>query len=257
MTEQHWLHPLRTADQDRGTPLARLVCLPHAGGSPSFFRDWPRHLDPAVEAHAICYPARHHRFTDPAVTAMPDMARQVAEALAPLADRPLWLFGHSMGAAVAYETARVLTDAHGVRPAGLVVSGFPPPHRLPPAGTIHLRGDDAIVADVLDMGAADSALLAEPELRELLLPALRADYTLIETYRPAPAEPLDVPLVVVYGTDDEDAAVPAAEWARHSSRSTEELALPGGHFYLQDRAPELLAHLSERILTASAAQDRG
>ncbi|NXY94232.1 thioesterase [Streptomyces sp. BR123] len=251
MTDQRWLHPLAAAEPHEHDPLARLVCLPHAGGSPSAFRDWPRHLDSRIEALAICYPGRHDRFADPVVTAMADMAREVAAALAPLADRPLWLFGHSMGAAIAYETVRVLADVHGVRPAGLVVSGFPPPHRLPTGNAIHLQGDDAIIADVLGMGAADRAVLAEPELRELVLPALRADYTLIETYRPAPAEPLGIPLIVAYGTDDEDAAGPADEWARHSSGNTEKLPLPGGHFYLQDRAEELLSRLSQRILATA------
>ncbi|MFJ6632433.1 thioesterase II family protein [Streptomyces sp. NPDC091376] len=250
MTDQRWLHPLAAAEPRGRDPLARLVCLPHAGGSPSSFRDWPRHLDSRIEALAICYPGRHERFADPVVTTMADMAREVAGALAPLADRPLWLFGHSMGAAIAYESVRVLTDVHGVRPAGLVVSGSPPPHRLLAGDAIHVRGDDAIIADVLDMGAADSAVLADPELRELLLPALRADYTLIETYRPAPAEPLDIPLIVAYGTDDEDAAGPAGEWARHSSNTAELLPLPGGHFYLQKRAEELLSHLSQRLLAA-------
>ncbi|MFE7778876.1 thioesterase II family protein [Streptomyces sp. NPDC057445] len=254
MNDQRWLQPFATGRRGGEPPLARLVCLPHAGGSPSFFRDWPRHLDPRIEATAVCYPGRNDRFGDPVVTGMEEMARQLAAVLAPLRDRPLWLFGHSMGAAIGYETARLLLHVHGVRPAGLFVSGFPPPHRLE-ARAVHLQGDDAIVADVLDMGAAESALLAEPEFRELLLPAFRADYELIETYRPADAEPLDVPLTVCYGTADEDAATWAGEWARHSSRYAGPLAFPGGHFYLQDAAPQLLADLSHRILTAAKGED--
>ncbi|MGI5403455.1 thioesterase II family protein [Streptomyces sp. CA-135486] len=253
MNEQRWLQTFPAARQHGKPTQARLVCLPHAGGSPSFFRDWPQHLDARIETVAVCYPGRQERFGDPVITDMHDMSQRLAAVLAPLCDQPLWLFGHSMGAAIGYEAARVLLNTFGVRPAGLFVSGIAPPHRIGKRD-VHLQGDDAIVADVLDMGAAESALLAEPEFRELLLPAFRADYQLIETYRPADTPPLDIPLTAYYGTADEDAATWIDEWERYSVRSTAAMPFPGGHFYVQDAAPQLIADLSHRILTGTRGE---
>ncbi|MEU4493955.1 alpha/beta fold hydrolase [Streptomyces sp. NPDC023998] len=253
MNEQRWLQTFAAARPNGGSTQARLVCLPHAGGSPSFFRDWPQHLDPRIETLAVCYPGRQERFGDLVITDMHEMSQRLAAVLAPLGDRPLWLFGHSMGAAIGYEAARVLLNTYGVQPAGLFVSGIAPPHRIE-KGDVHLQGDDAIVADVLDMGAAESALLAEPEFRELLLPAFRADYQLIESYRPTDTPPLDIPLTAYYGTADEDAATWADEWARYSVRSTATMAFPGGHFYLQEAAPQLLADLSHRVLAGTQGE---
>ncbi|MFJ9107931.1 thioesterase II family protein [Streptomyces sp. NPDC102283] len=257
--DQEWLHPFATTTNTAttrppgATPRARLVCLPHAGGSPSFFRDWPRHLDPEIELSAVCYPGRQTRFADPVITDMRVMADRLAAVLATGSDLPLWLFGHSMGALLAYETALTLREGFGRPVAGLLVSGAVPPHRNESRG-IHTRGDEAIVADVLDMGAAESELLADPEFRAFLLPAFRADYELIETYRPTPgAAPLDAPLTACFGTEDEDARRWVDEWRAYGSGPTAVVSYPGDHFYLQDAAPDLVPDLSRRILAPRPA----
>ncbi|MFE7131732.1 thioesterase II family protein, partial [Streptomyces sp. NPDC057638] len=255
MTQQRWLQRVGPPPAHIAPPLAQLVCLPHAGGSPTFFRDWHQYLDPRIDLLAVCYPGRQGRFADPVITDMTEMAQALAGELAALDDRPLWLFGHSMGAAIGYESARILIDRYRVRPAGLLVSGFPPPHRMEPRA-LHREGDDAIVTDVLELGAASSALLAEPEFRELLLPAFRADYQLIETYRPTVTDPLDIPLTAYYGRADDDAATHVGEWDRYSTRTTPPMSYPGGHFYLQDMAPRLIADLSRRVLATLTTADR-
>jgi pyochelin biosynthetic protein PchC len=257
-TPSRWLRHLGGPDD----PAARLVCLPHAGGSPTFFRDWPGHLDGSVEILAVCYPGRQDRFAEPCVTDMGEMAAEVARALLPLTDRPLALFGHSMGATVGFEAARILRDEHGVTLACLLVSGAVPPH-LVPRGTRHTEGDDALVADILEQGATESAMLADPEMREFLMPAIRGDYRLIETYEfAAGGAPLDTPVVAYYGEQDTDAAVGAAEWGRLTHVPVEAVALPGGHFYLQDERRELLADVGRRIAagaphSAGGEQGRG
>ncbi|MFJ9136156.1 thioesterase II family protein [Streptomyces sp. NPDC102256] len=233
-----------------GEAEATLVCLPHAGGAPTFFRDWPALLTPALDVAAVCYPGRQDRFDEPCITDMTVMAGEVAAALAPLADRgPLALFGHSMGAAVSYEAARLLQSRHGVRPAHLLVSGLVPPHRILP-GTRHLKSDAALAADLLEQGGTDAQVLADEELRALVMPAVRADYQLIETYRHAPADgPLDIPITAYYGQDD--ARTPAAtmpDWQLHTHASTESRSFPGGHFYLQHHRSDLMTDIRERLL---------
>ncbi|OQQ20629.1 hypothetical protein B0675_24875 [Streptomyces sp. M41(2017)] len=235
-----------------GEAEATLVCLPHAGGAPTFFRGWPALLTPALDGVAICYPGRQDRFDEPCITDMTVMAGEVAAALAPLAEQgPLALFGHSMGAAVAYEAARLLHTRHGVRPAHLFVSGLLPPHRIRP-GTRHLKSDAALAADLLEQGGTDVQVLADEELRALVMPAVRADYQLIETYRHSPAGGrLDVPITAYYGQDD--SRTPAAtmpDWQLHTHASTETLSFPGGHFYLQEQRGALTSDIRDRLMAS-------
>ncbi|MFD6919607.1 thioesterase II family protein [Streptomyces sp. NPDC059944] len=241
------------------TAEATLVCLPHAGGAPTFFRDWPAHLAPSLDVIAVCYPGRQDRFDEPCVTDMTTMAGEVAAAVVPLAERgPLALFGHSMGAAVAYETARLLQSRRGIRPAHLFVSGLVPPHRVLP-GIRHLKSDAALASDLLEQGGTDSRVLADEELRALVMPAVRADYELIETYRHvAAAEPLDVPITAYFGRDD--ARTPPTvmpEWRLHTNAPTETRFFAGGHFYLQQQRRELTKDIRSRLEPCKAHSSMG
>jgi pyochelin biosynthetic protein PchC len=249
-TRDAWLRRYRAASP---AAEATLVCLPHAGGAPTFFRDWPDLLSPALDLVSVCYPGRQDRFHERCVTDMAEMAQEVAEALAPLANRPLAVFGHSMGAAVGYETARLLKARHGVRLAHLFVSGMVPPHRVP-VGTRHLEGDAALAADILQQGGTDARMLADDELRAFVMPAIRADYQLMETYpHSAGDEVLDTPITAYYGRQDADITAPAVrEWARYTRTPAGTRSFDGGHFYLQEQhtARALAADVESRLLAS-------
>ncbi|MFF8035274.1 MULTISPECIES: thioesterase II family protein [unclassified Streptomyces] len=237
---------------------ATLVCLPHAGGAPTFFRPWAERLAGSLDVVPVCYPGRQDRFTEPCVTRMHVLAEEVADALLPLTDRPLALFGHSLGAALGYEVARLLRQAHGKDVAHLFVSGMVPPHLVPP-GRRHLEGDEALIADVLEQGGTDAALLADEDFRAFLLPAIRGDYRLMETYTFTGADrALNAPVTVYYGRQDKDVSAEAAgEWARHTTGPTEVLDFPGGHFYLQDVLETLVADVERRVLDSVRGPGHG
>ncbi|MFH8803877.1 thioesterase II family protein [Streptomyces sp. NPDC017936] len=232
-------------------PAATLVCLPHAGGAPTFFRPWAERLAGSLDVVPVCYPGRQDRFDEPCITRMDVLAEEVAAALLPLTDRPLALFGHSMGAALGYEVARLLRHTHGKDIAHLFVSGMVPPHLVPP-GRRHLEGDEALLADIREQGGTDAALLADQEFRAFLLPAIRGDYRLMETYAFTGADrALDAPVTVYYGRQDKDVtAEAAAAWARHTTGPTEVVDFPGGHFYLQDVLRTLVADVERRVLAS-------
>lgn len=163
-------------------PRLRLACFPHAGGSASFFRSWSERLPPDIDLLALQYPGREDRFNEAPATRLEDLADGAALALRDFADAPLALFGHSLGAALAYETALRLESA-GAPLRHLFVSAHPAPHRQR-GGALH-RGDEAaLLEDVRRQGGA-SELLEDADLRALFLPILRADYQAIETYRRA------------------------------------------------------------------------
>ncbi|MBK3582065.1 thioesterase, partial [Streptomyces sp. MBT65] len=163
-------------------PDQRLICFPHAGGSAAFFRDWGTRL-PGTEVHTVRYPGRAERIDDPPAKDLRVLAHAIASAVEPLADRPLLLFGHSMGAAVALETARAL-ERRGIRPAHLVASGSrnaPHPHPEDLA-TDQDENDDTVMAHLLTLGGTDPDLAADPEFRSLVLPYIREDGRMFRSY---------------------------------------------------------------------------
>ncbi|MDH6576346.1 alpha/beta fold hydrolase [Kitasatospora sp. MAP5-34] len=222
----------------------RLVCFPHAGGSPTFYRNWQRRLPAGHELLAVCYPGRQDRIGEPLVTDMARLADELTEALLPYLDRPFAFFGHSMGSAVAYETALRLGRRHGLRPTRLFVSGRGAPHTLEPT-TTYLSDDETLLAEINQLGNSTSHLLADTALRALLLPPVRADFQLIETYQPAGRDRVGCPLVVYYGAQDRGCTPERIRgWSELSSARAEFKSFPGGHFYLEGCEGELLNHLS-------------
>ncbi|MGI5128272.1 thioesterase II family protein [Pseudonocardia sp. CA-107938] len=226
MTTDRWLRRYG----EPGEPTVRLVCLPHAGGSASYFFPLARALPAHVEVFAVQYPGRQDRFTEPCIDDVGVLAEHLAPVLAARRDLPLVLFGHSMGATVAFEIARRLVDTAGP-PAGLVVSARRAPSRHRATG-IHLLDDAGLLAELSRLNGTDAAVLDDPELIQLVLPAIRNDYKAAETYRYVPGPPLPVPIVGICG-DSDPRLTPddVAAWRVHTTAGFTLRVLPGGHFY--------------------------
>jgi pyochelin biosynthesis protein PchC len=225
----------------------RVVCFPHAGGGASFFRSWADGLPASVDLLAVQYPGREDRAREPAIARMDELADAVAGAVGELLGQPLVLFGHSMGASVAHEVARRIGARAGSRLRGLVVSGQPGPRHLVP-GTLHLEPDEAIWADVVRLNGTATPLTGHEELRRLLLPTLRSDYRLIETYRPRPGQRLGCPVVACLGGADPDVTrEQAASWSETTSGPFELRVFPGDHFYLKRCRDELIAAVLQTL----------
>ena len=227
-----------------GDPRVSLVCLPHAGGAASAYRGWRGRLPADVELLAIRYPGREERLAEPPVESMDEMAGQIAEQLAPLADRGLALFGHSMGAAIAFEVA-LLLERRGPGPAVLMLSGRGAPGTPEP----EVADDDESVLDhIRSLGSGTASAYEDEELRPLLLPSLKADLRLLAGHDPEPGRTLEAPIVVYAGSADNGVSVTeAALWARSTRGRSSLRVFPGGHFYLIDREAELLADISSRL----------
>ncbi|SFP31270.1 alpha/beta fold hydrolase [Actinomadura madurae] len=225
--DDRWLRIYRP----RPDAALRLVLLPHAGGSASFYRFWPGLMPDSVEVVAVQYPGREDRLGDPRIDDMDDLATALTGVISRQVRAPYALFGHSLGAAVAYETARRLEDS-GPGPVHLLASGRHAPQDFRHED-VHLRDDDALVAELTRLGGTAAVLLSEPALREMVVPILRNDYRLAETYRCADPRPLRCPITAVIGERDPEVTRAEARRWEHLTRAAFKLwVLPGGHFYL-------------------------
>jgi surfactin synthase thioesterase subunit len=225
----------------------RLVCFPHAGGSAVAYRGWGKEASPALEVHAVQYPGRADRIREPVMADARQAARLIAAALGPLTDRPLALFGHSMGAMLAYETA-LLLQSRGVPPVHVFLSGAPALHLWDDRDNPADRDDEGLVAHLIELGGTDAGPLADPELRELVLPYIRADYRMIGNYRFRPEPRLKAPVTGLAGDADPHGRVEkVARWAELTDGPFDLKVFPGDHFYLNEQQSELLAQIHQAL----------
>jgi surfactin synthase thioesterase subunit len=217
----------------------RLLCLPYAGGGAAIFRAWPSLLPPDVEVCAIQLPGRESRFREPPRTDRQDLLDDMQEGVLPALTGRYAIFGHSLGALLGFDLAHRLRAA-GRPPVHYFASGCRAPHMDPAEVRRHLS-DEEFLASVSGLNGIPPELVANEELMSLLLPVIRADFTLAETYRYEPRPPLDVPITAFAGVDDPEAG-PArvAPWAEYTVARFQSHTLPGDHFFIQTAAAELL-----------------
>ena len=237
----------------------RMFCLPYAGAGASIYRAWPAALRGEAEVWPVHLPGRERRLSDPPADTVQALATQTARGSAGDLDRPFVLFGHSMGALLAFEVARALRRAALPQPLALLVSGYGGPHLPDTRPPIHALPDDAFKEAVAALDGTPADVIANDELMALLLPLLRADFRLVETYRTRPEPPLDLPIHIYAGCRDRDTPQDALEaWGDCTRAGTTITLFEGGHFYLRDAAPALLDQLRGdlRTLTAPPAGQR-
>ncbi|MFI2620673.1 thioesterase II family protein [Streptomyces sp. NPDC018584] len=226
---------------------ARLLCLPHAGGSATFYLPLSGMLAPTVEVLAVQYPGRQDRYHEPNIKSLPRLADQIFEVIRHLDDRPLALFGHSMGAVLAYEIALRLQDAGLPAPVRLFASG----RRAPSCDRderLHLGSDAQLRSEVLRLGGPHVELLADPEIMAMAMPAIRSDYHAVENYRHTPGQKLTCPVTVLTGNSDPRVAIDeAAAWEEHTTGPTELQVFPGGHFFLVAHSTRVSELIAERL----------
>ncbi|MEV8032185.1 alpha/beta fold hydrolase [Streptomyces sp. NPDC086182] len=216
----------------------KMMCLPYAGAGAGVYRPWQQLSSPRLEAAPIQLPGREEEFTSPFYTGIAEAAARTADRVREAAGTgPFVIFGHSFGAVLAYETAQHLLADGGPVPGHVIVSGsVSPRHRR--HLTISDTDDDQAVIDLQNMTGQKIEALHHPELRALLLPAMRADVGLLSTYVPSTAEPLPLPLTAIRG--DSDPMVPAREWLDWSSFTSgpfRSVEMTGGHMYLTEDWP--------------------
>ncbi len=223
------------------SPSARLFCLPWAGGAAAVYDPWRDALGEDVELCAIEPPGRQTRLREAAYTRLEPLVEALATAITDELDVPYALFGHSMGALLAFELARELRRRGVAEPCALFVSGSAAPRVPSDRIPVHDAPDAKVFARLQELGGLPEEVHEEPELLRLFLPTIRADFAVFETYDCRPEPPLDCPIVAFTGSEDREVPLlTLAPWSQETTGRFDYHVLPGGHFFLRDSQTALL-----------------
>lgn len=223
-------------------PAARLklVCLPFAGGGANCYRRWENFFSWDVELNAVLLPGRESRLAEPRVGSADKVCNAVIEELIETWwKKPLVLFGHSMGSVLALEVAWRLKEKYDWEPKVLFASGRRPPH-LHFGGDYHKAPEEVFIRELKRLNGTPDSLFQDEEMRRIMLPMLRDDYAILETYRIPRSLQLSCPIITCTGDLDPD-ATPAemTAWVELTKAPCEHKVFSGDHFYINNSASEL------------------
>jgi surfactin synthase thioesterase subunit len=232
-------------------PGARLLCLPFAGGGAGVFHGWPAALPDWLDVWTVRLPGRESRLLEDPVRDLRAVIAAITPGAGALTELPYAVFGHSMGALTGYELVRALRRSGRPEPALLIASGAVAPHVAFCAEMLHILPTDRLTAALRGYGATPDALLQDPELLELFLPALRADFAVVETYRFRPGSPLSCPIAVFRGAGDREVDHPGClAWADLTTAPVVQRCFPGGHLFVEESRQTVLDALAALLDTA-------
>ena len=235
----------------------RLFCFPYAGGAASIYLNWVRKMHPAIEICPIQLPGRQERIKESPVVRMNTMVHQLEQALLPYLDVPFAFFGHSMGALLAFEFTRQLRRNHNMLPERLFLSGRRAPQIEFDDDPIYMLPDAEFLKEIRSFEGTPDAVINNDELMQFVLPYLRADFELCETYRYEDEGPLDCALTVFCGVNDKAAPPISMElWSKLTSAEYDLIRFPGGHFFLHDHEDELRTKVEQLMLSPAKTETR-
>lgn len=229
-------------------PRLRLFCFPYAGGSAAIYHQWAASLPADIELVSIQYPGRATRMREAPCLQLPQLLDDIAPAIVPLLDRPLAFFGHSMGATVAFELARCLAADGKPLPVHLFLSGRSAPQLPPVKPPIHQLPDQAFIDAMRNMNGTPAEIFEHRELMEMMLPMIRADFQVLETWQYQPSAPLAMPISVFGGIADLGVPLENLDaWSVCTSARFKRHMFPGDHFFLHHHHPAMLNIISRGL----------
>lgn len=237
--------PVAASGPSAPAPLD-LFCFPYAGGSSRLYADWDNGVPAHVRVRPVEPPGRGRRFREAPLDRIEPLVADLLPELAAARHTPYALFGYSLGALVAFELARAMEQRHDSPPVHLFVGAFRAPHLRRTAVPDYNLPEPQFRERLRSFNGTPEAVLADDSLMELMIPILRADLAVADTYRFREDEPLSCPITAFAGSEDEEVDVSSvARWRQHTSAGFTLKVIEGDHFFLHHRQPEVLRCLSD------------
>lgn len=235
-----WFHIPRPSENAR----VRLFCFSYAGGSAQVFHDWPNYLSDQIEVYAIQLPGRGSRLLEAPLVSMEELVQELYLALAAEIKVPFAFFGHSMGAQVAFDLLQRMRAEGTALPSMLMVSGRRAPQLKHRKRKIYDLPEDEFKRELDRLNGTPAEVLEQPELMELLSPALRADFQLIETWCYQPQPPINIPIAAFGGIEDVEVSFSDLDaWSQQTDSVFSVQMFRGDHFFLNSDKEELLTRI--------------
>ena len=225
----------------------RLFCFPYAGGSSLIYRTWPKTLGPSIAVCPAHLPGRERRLTEKPYTSAQTLVETLAEAIIPHLDLPFAFFGHSMGALISFELARYLRRLNLPLPKHMFLSGRAAPQLEREQVTYNLPAKE-FAEELRRLNGTPREVLEHEELMELMMPLLRADFQICETYEYTKEPPLECPITAFGGLSDKDVTGEMiGAWREQTARAFRLLMMPGDHFFLHSAQERMLGIISQEL----------
>lgn len=245
-----WFEPVSQTDR----PALRLFCVPYAGGSADLYRTWQRWFPPQIEICLVHLPGRGKRLRERAFTSAIPLVNAIADRMLWEANVPYALYGHSMGALLSFELARELFRRRGPGPEHLFVSGRNAPQRPRSESATFALPHDQFISELRTLDGTPREVLDNPELMELFIPLLRADFEIVETYEYQPGEQLSCPITVYGGFQDKHVPIAGCQaWQQETSAACTVRMVNGDHFFIRNPGRDFMAAFPSDVLRAVPA----
>ncbi|MES2673572.1 MAG: alpha/beta fold hydrolase [Pseudomonadota bacterium] len=232
----------------------RVLCFPSSGGGANVYRPWENQLE-NVEIYSAQLPGRERRLREPPIESLSALIDCILKEVVALSDKPLILFGHSMGALIAYELAIAMTKRRYRLPVHLIVSAFRSPEKISKSKKLHPLSFDDFIEEIKNYGGTPPQILENRETMELFMPGIRADFKLHETYVFPGNAPLDIPITTFSGGTDH--IVPGSNmigWNNHTTMNYEHHIIQGGHFFVKEN-PRLIFSVMQDVINNVIAEE--
>jgi medium-chain acyl-[acyl-carrier-protein] hydrolase len=227
----------------------RLFCFPYAGGGTWSFRDWSNNLPQTIEVCSVELPGRGTQMKLPPFTRLHPLVRAIADALLLHLDKPFAFFGHSMGALVSFEVARLLRKNYNVMPVYLFISGRRAPQLPPTKPPIYNLPKAEFIEELKQLNGTPAEVLNNRELMDLMLPVLRADFAVLDTYQYINETSLNCPIAVFGGLQDSEVSQEELEaWREQTSSEFSLNMFQGDHFFIHSARQDLLQLISQNLI---------